>query len=79
MAKQVKPLTETQIKNAKPKGKEYILSDGNGLRLRVKTNGTKTWLLNYTHPVLAKRINLTLGTYPNTSLKIARERVLSQI
>ncbi|WP_299143772.1 integrase arm-type DNA-binding domain-containing protein [uncultured Vibrio sp.] len=74
MAKQVKPLTETQIKNAKPKGKEYILSDGNGLRLRVKTNGIKTWLLNYTHPILAKRINLTLGTYPNTSLKIARER-----
>ncbi|KFA94929.1 tyrosine-type recombinase/integrase [Vibrio sp. ER1A] len=74
MAKQVKPLTETQIKNAKPKGKEYILSDGNGLRLRVKVNGTKTWLLNYTHPILSKRINLTLGTYPNTSLKIAREK-----
>lgn len=74
MAKQVKPLTETQIKNAKPQVKEYILSDGNGLRLRVKTNGTKTWLLNYTHPILPKRVNLTLGTYPNTSLKIAREK-----
>ena len=74
MAKQVKPLTETQIKNAKPQAKEYILSDGNGLRLRVKTNGTKTWLLNYTHPILPKRVNLTLGTYPNTSLKIAREK-----
>ncbi|HAV1332865.1 TPA: tyrosine-type recombinase/integrase [Vibrio parahaemolyticus] len=74
MAKQVKPLTETQIKNAKPQVKEYILSDGNGLRLRVKTNGTKTWLLNYTHPILSKRVNFTLGTYPNTSLKIAREK-----
>ncbi|MGY3569136.1 integrase domain-containing protein [Vibrio paucivorans] len=74
MAKQVKPLTETQIKNAKPKSKEYILSDGNGLRLRVKPNGTKTWLLNYTHPILSKRINFTLGTYPTTSLKIAREK-----
>ncbi|HDM8239162.1 integrase arm-type DNA-binding domain-containing protein [Vibrio parahaemolyticus] len=74
MAKQVKPLTETQIKNAKPQVKEYILSDGNGLRLRIKTNGTKTWLLNYTHPILSKRVNLTLGTYPNTSLKIAREK-----
>ncbi|MFV8455426.1 integrase arm-type DNA-binding domain-containing protein [Vibrio owensii] len=74
MAKQVKPLTETQIKNAKPQVKEYILSDGNGLRLRIKTNGTKTWLLNYTHPILSKRVNFTLGTYPNTSLKIAREK-----
>ncbi|TVO35858.1 integrase domain-containing protein [Vibrio algivorus] len=74
MAKQVKPLSETQIKNAKPKEKEYILSDGYGLRLRVKSNGTKTWLLNYTHPILAKRANLTLGTYPITSLKLAREK-----
>ncbi|MCW8335628.1 integrase arm-type DNA-binding domain-containing protein, partial [Vibrio paucivorans] len=74
MAKQVKPLTETQIKSAKPKHKEYILSDGNGLRLRVKTNGTKTWLFNYTHPILSKRVNLTLGTYPVTSLKTARDK-----
>ncbi len=74
MAKQVKPLTETQIKNAKPKTKEYILSDGYGLRLRIKTNGTKSWLFNYTHPVLSKRVNLTLGTYPTTSLKVAREK-----
>ncbi|MCW8336706.1 integrase arm-type DNA-binding domain-containing protein, partial [Vibrio paucivorans] len=74
MAKQVKPLTETQLKSAKPKTKEYILSDGNGLRLRVKPNGTKTWLFNYTHPVLSKRVNLTLGTYPMTSLKTVREK-----
>ncbi len=74
MAKQVKPLTESQIKNAKPKAKEYTLSDGYGLRLRIKPNGTKTWLLNYTHPILSKRVNLTLGTYPNTSLKVAREK-----
>ncbi|EJA7342723.1 TPA: tyrosine-type recombinase/integrase [Vibrio parahaemolyticus] len=74
MAKQVKPLTESQIKNAKPKAKEYTLSDGYGLRLRIKPNGTKTWLLNYTHPILSKRVNFTLGTYPNTSLKVAREK-----
>ncbi|EKO3367370.1 integrase arm-type DNA-binding domain-containing protein [Vibrio fluvialis] len=70
----MKPLTETQIKNAKPKDKEYILSDGYGLRLRIKTNGTKNWFLNYTHPILSKRVNLTLGTYPVTSLKLAREK-----
>ncbi|TVO39454.1 integrase domain-containing protein [Vibrio algivorus] len=74
MAKQVKPLNETQIKNAKPKEKEYILSDGYGLRLRIKVNGTKTWLLNYTHPILSKRVNFTLGSYPITSLKLAREK-----
>ncbi|MPW31828.1 tyrosine-type recombinase/integrase [Agarivorans sp. B2Z047] len=74
MAKQVKPLTESQIKNAKGKEKEYILSDGYGLRLRIKPTGTKTWLLNYTHPILGKRVNLTLGTYPYTTLKLARDK-----
>lgn len=35
-----KPLTSTQIKNAKTKQKEYNLADGGGLFLRVKPNST---------------------------------------
>ncbi|WP_274001527.1 Arm DNA-binding domain-containing protein [Vibrio parahaemolyticus] len=42
MAISVKPLTPTQVDKVKPKEKEFILSDGYGLRLRVKPNGTKT-------------------------------------
>ncbi len=41
MPKAVTPLTQTQIKNAKPKEKDYNLSDGFGLQLRVRSNGTK--------------------------------------
>ncbi|OCQ11988.1 hypothetical protein AKH09_05330 [Vibrio parahaemolyticus] len=50
MAKRVVPLTNTQVKQAKESDKEYTLSDGDGLQLRVKTNGTKLWILKYTHP-----------------------------
>lgn len=34
MVKIVKPLTDTQIKNAKPKEKDYTLSDGDELYLQ---------------------------------------------
>jgi hypothetical protein len=30
--KKVAPLTDTEIKNAKPKEKDYTLADGNGLQ-----------------------------------------------
>lgn len=43
MAKITTPLTDKQIKAAKPIAKDYVLTDGNGLQLRVRTNG-KYWL-----------------------------------
>ncbi|MFT7005030.1 MAG: hypothetical protein ACJAWW_002396, partial [Sulfurimonas sp.] len=43
MARTVKPLTETQIKNAKAKDKTYTLSDGGGMYLEVNKNGGKWW------------------------------------
>ncbi|NVO99816.1 hypothetical protein HWA77_06280 [Photobacterium damselae subsp. damselae] len=33
-------LTQKQIEHAKPKEKDYILSDGDGLALHIKSNGT---------------------------------------
>jgi integrase len=66
-------LTNTQIKNAKPREKEYALADGKGLLLRIKPTGGKSWIFNYIHPVTKKRKNLTLGTYPELSLSDARD------
>ena len=40
-------LTVRKIENAKPKTKAYKLIDGDGLQLRVATDGTKTWLVRY--------------------------------
>jgi hypothetical protein len=73
MAKITKPLTNTEVTQAKPKDKEYNLSDGGGLALRVKPNGTKTWLFNYYHPYTNKRNNISFGTFPVVTLKKARE------
>ena len=74
MARKVAPLTNTQVKNAKPKDKEYNLADGDGLMLRIKTNGSKLWLFNYSRPFTKKRANLSFGSYPELSLAEAREK-----
>lgn len=74
MAKTVKPLTNTEVSQAKPKDKEYNLSDGHGLMLRVKPNGSKLWLFNYTQPYTKKRKNLSFGIFPEVSLAKARQK-----
>lgn len=68
MPKIVAPLTDTQVKNAKPRDKEYNLSHGKGLQLRIKPSGKKVWLFNYFRPYSKKRANLKIGEYPNTTL-----------
>lgn len=73
MARITKPLTNTEIKQAKPKDKVYNLSDGEGLALRVKTNGSKLWLFDYYRPYTKKRTCLSFGSYPEISLAEARK------
>jgi integrase len=73
----VKPLTDTKVREAKPKPprqpREYNLADGKGLFLRVKINGTKLWIFNYFKPYTTSRTNISIGAYPNYSLKDARK------
>lgn len=66
------PLTETQIRAARPREKPYKLTDGQGLVLLVSTSGARLWRLRYTY--IGREGMISLGTYPATSLKIARER-----
>lgn len=70
--KKVAPLTDTEIKNAKPKEKDYTLPDGNGLQLVVKTDGRKIWEIRYTIDVKAKKT--TAGSYPTVTLAKARAK-----
>ena len=74
MARTVKPLNDTQIKQAKPKEKEYSLSDGNGLQLSIRPNGTKSWIFKYYKPFTKKRTNLSFGQYPQITLAAARTK-----
>ena len=73
MARTTRPLSDTEIKKARPKDKEYNLADGGGLQLRVRPNGAKLWLFNYSRPHTKKRANLSLGSYPDVTLADARK------
>ncbi len=77
MAKNTVKLTDKEIKASKPREKEYNLFDGDGLRLRIKPNGSKQWIFNYYRPTNGKRANLSFGMYPDISLLQARKSLLS--
>lgn len=64
------PLSELQIKNAKPADKPYRMADGGGLYIEVSPSGGKLWRLKFRFNGKEKR--LSLGTYPAVGLKAAR-------
>lgn len=66
------PLTDTIIRNAKPADKPRRMFDGGGLYLEISPKGGKWWRLKYRYHGKEKRISL--GVYPDVSLKKARER-----
>lgn len=76
MPPRVTRLTETKIKQATPKEKDYALGDGNGLQMRIRINGSKLWLLIYTHPITKKRVTMGFGPYPEISLAQARKMTI---
>ncbi|EIA0834194.1 integrase domain-containing protein [Vibrio parahaemolyticus] len=73
MARNVKPLTFTEVNKAKPKEKEYTLSDGQGLMLSIRPSGSKVWLFKYQKPFTKKRTNISFGSFPEISIADARK------
>lgn len=65
-------LSETTVRQAKPKDRDYKLSDAEGLYLFVTKTGHRSWRLKYRFA--GKERRLILGGYPTVSLKEARER-----
>ena len=72
MARLVKPLTATQVANAKPKANMYKMFDGGGLFLQVNPSGGKHWKMKYRKND-GKEGLLTFGSYPAVSLEQARK------
>ncbi len=66
------PLTDIKARNAKPKEKTCKLYDERGLYLEISPKGGKWWRFKYRYEGKEKR--LSLGVYPDVSLKLARER-----
>src|SRR5260221_11344036 len=64
------------MRAAKPAEKEYLISDGDGLFMRVLPSGKKTWQFIYTQGT--RRRKLTLGDAADVSLASARERAAAE-
>jgi len=67
MLNKLKPI---ECKHAKPKDKDYKISDGAGLFLLVAKSGSKYWRMKYRSN--GKEKLLSIGVYPAVSLKEAR-------
>jgi len=67
-----KLLSEARCKAARPRTTVYYLSDGRGLRLRVRPDGSRSWLLRFF--IDGVENTQGLGAYPGVSLQAARAK-----
>lgn len=65
-------LTDLEIRQATAREREWKLTDGSGLYLLVRPNGSKLWRFKYR--ANGKEQKLAFGAYPQTTLKEARIR-----
>lgn len=63
-------ITYAVAKTAKPKEKDYTLTDGNGLYLRIWPNGKKVWL--FKKSINGKIHKKTFGDFPDIGISEAR-------
>ncbi|WGI22147.1 integrase arm-type DNA-binding domain-containing protein [Amylibacter sp. IMCC11727] len=61
-----------EVRKAKPKDRAYRLTDGGGLHLLVKPNGSKLWQQRYRYADREK--TLSHGAYPDVSIANARRK-----
>ncbi|MBU5636560.1 integrase arm-type DNA-binding domain-containing protein [Geomonas sp. Red69] len=73
MPKRILPLSEQQVRKAKPQAKEAKLFDGKGLFLLITPSGGKLWRFKYQFG--GKEKLLAFGSYPEVSLADAREKL----
>ncbi|PLK47042.1 integrase arm-type DNA-binding domain-containing protein [Uliginosibacterium sp. TH139] len=66
------PLSDTAVRNAKPSDKPVKMADEKGLFLLLTPAGGKWWRIKYRYG--GKEKLLSLGTYPDVSLKEARDK-----
>ena len=64
------PLTDVKIRQAKPGPSPIKMTDGGGLHLEVKPNGSKLW--RYRYRLDGKENTFAIGAYPDVSLADAR-------
>jgi integrase len=73
MPKLATPLTDIQVRTAKPKEKAYKLADGGGMYLEVMPTGSKLWRMKF-RQANGSESRLAFGSYPEVSLLDARNK-----
>ena len=69
-------LTAKAVEKAVPRDKEYRIHDGNGLFLRIRPSGSKSWLFSFSLPGDRKLFRMPIGALNDVSLKEARNKVI---
>jgi integrase len=64
-------LTDIQVRNTKPGAGDYKLTDGHGLYLLVRVNGSKLWRGRY--EINGKEKLMSYGVYPEVTITAARD------
>jgi hypothetical protein len=64
-------LNDTKIRSISSSGRTQRHHDGGGLYLEVSPRGGRWWRMKY--HFLGKEKRISLGVYPDVSLKLARE------
>lgn len=66
------PLTDIEIRQTRPGTAPLRLNDDSGMFLLLNPNGTRYWRFRYR--INGKEKMVSLGVYPEVTLKLARER-----
>lgn len=72
MAKEIEKLSDAEIRRWVKAGQPIAKADGGGLTFTLSPAGTAAWVLRYRFA--GKPRELTIGRYPDVTLKAARER-----
>lgn len=75
--KTVKKFTDTLVRNLKPTGSRYDVTEGNGFCMRISAKGKKSWVYVYWFDSKSKR--MAIGYYPSISVAAARKLVADAI
>jgi integrase len=76
VAKQIDKLSDQQLRRWIKAAAPVATADGAGLTFTLSAAGTAAWVLRYRHG--GRPRELTLGKYPDLSLKAARERARAE-
>lgn len=69
-------LTSKEVDNAPPRDKEYRMHDGDGLFLRIRPSGSKSWLFSFSLPGNRQLFRMPIGALKDVSLKEARKKIM---